>query len=188
MKTDKELRKIAKQIHEGAIFISTTNDEIYQCFPVLYVADPNQLPREIGAVYEFYEKAMPRMVNSKPMFFSANFLNVKEAQKVIFYVKEIQSLLSAFDDDDTEEEKIEVTEEEIEGMLQELLGQLIDQGAIKVVEEEEEEITEEEISTVFDSIKRGLEEAVEYEQGKIPAKTQKVSKRRKKTTIKKEKK
>lgn len=143
MRKERELKKIAKEIHEGQIFISTNQEEIYQCFPILYMAKEEDLPNDIGAVYEYYNKAMPRTVNSKPMFFSAGFLTATEAKKVIFYVKEIESLLEAFDlNEGEEDEEIEIPQEVMEEALKEMLTQLIEEGAITVVDQEEEKVEE----------------------------------------------
>jgi hypothetical protein len=97
LKTDKELRKLAKQVHSGEVFLSNKPDIIQMSFMVLMLADPSTLPEDIGSVYEFMREAAPRSINGYPIFFSAHFLSTAETQKVLQYVKEIEELLKEFE-------------------------------------------------------------------------------------------
>lgn len=219
MKSDKELRKIAKDIYNGLAYLSGDEKEIERAFPILLFAKESELPEDIGSLYEYYEKASPLGTESKPIFFSANFLTVKETQKIAFYLKEMSALTAAFDDEDEEEIQEPETEEDLDSVLDEMIAeiipQLVEQGVLvpdknneveldiaglkklltkcitgeideetlsKLVTEMIEEQNSEE-SNVVDSLMQGLEEAVQYEQGTLKARTNKVSK--KKTTTKK---
>lgn len=142
MKSDKELRQLAKDVYNRLVYLSADEEEIERAFPILLFAKESELPADIGSLYEYYTKASPIGTKSKPVFFSANFLTVKETRKIVFYLKEMEDLLDVLDDDDDNETKNQ--EEDIEKVLDEMVAevtsQLVEQGALTPDENGEVEI------------------------------------------------
>jgi hypothetical protein len=98
MKTDKELRQLAKRVVNREIFISNQSDVIQMSFLVLALAGPDQIPEDVGAVYEEMSKAGPRSINGYPCFFSCQFLTREETKLVVGYINEFEELMKAWED------------------------------------------------------------------------------------------
>jgi hypothetical protein len=97
--TEQELRKIAKDLYDGKIFTSNDPNVIQMSFMVLLFASEEQIPKDIGLIYEYMSEAAPRSINGNPMFFSARFLNNEETDKVKLYLNELKELLKEFEGD-----------------------------------------------------------------------------------------
>lgn len=96
MKTQKELKQLAKKVYDGEIFLSNDQNKIVQCFPIIYMLDSQSFGVEIGSLYEEMRHASPRSINGMPMFFSCNILTIDETKDVINYLKEIEELMKEF--------------------------------------------------------------------------------------------
>ena len=97
MKTDKELRQLARRIVQGEVFMANNPEIIQLSFMVLSLVDPKDLPDDIGSVYEEMSKAGPRSVNGYPCFFSCQILSVAETKLTINYIKEFEELMKTWD-------------------------------------------------------------------------------------------
>lgn len=101
VKTDKELKQLAKKLYSNQIFMAVSEEQMiaFQC--VLLLADPKDIPKDLGAVYaEYNNRDYPMSgmsVNGYPQFFGCSFLSIKERDKVIEYCKEMQELMEQFD-------------------------------------------------------------------------------------------
>jgi len=172
MKTDKELRKIAKDIYNNLIFFTTKQSTIKECFPILLFVDKFQIPHDIGSAYEYYDKASPRSINGKPMFFSINFLTSMETKKVVFYLKEMKELLAAFEDEEDEEETLDVGTSAIRG-LKEAVAHEKGEITAKTNKVKTQEMTEEELEeavqvVLMKLVERGDLEANEKGEVEVP--------------------
>ena len=100
MKSEEELKQIAKDIVNGQIFTSmqVSQESIPSVFMVLSFLDEEsvkKLSKDLGMIYEYYSKALPRGINGNPCFASACTLNKKETTKVITYVKKITDMMES---------------------------------------------------------------------------------------------
>lgn len=101
IKTDKELKQLAKKLYSNQIFMAVNDEQMiaFQC--VLLLADPKSIPEDLGAVYAEYNNHDYPMsgvcVNGYPQFFGCSFLSIKERDKVIEYYKEMQEFMGQFD-------------------------------------------------------------------------------------------
>lgn len=100
MKTDKELKQLAKQIINNEIYWAWNKEMIDMSFMcILALADPEQLPKDIGSVYAPWANAGPRSINGYPMFFEAAFLTVEETKTVAQYIKEYQEMMKNWEEE-----------------------------------------------------------------------------------------
>jgi len=72
--TDDEITALARDIVTNLVYISNRPEAIQNSFMIMMLASPDQIPPNIGAVYEYYAKAGPLAVNGMPTFFSAKFV------------------------------------------------------------------------------------------------------------------
>jgi hypothetical protein len=100
VKTDEQLKQLAKDIHSGLVF---TNNHLPQDEPMLLGAvfmplvmmnDEQQkdfTDKQPGMVYEYLDKAGPRSFNGFPMFMSFQFVTVDEYEKLRGFYEEIKA-------------------------------------------------------------------------------------------------
>jgi hypothetical protein len=192
MKSDKELRQLAKDVYNKLVYLSADEQEIERAFPILLFAKESELPGDLGSVYEYYNKASSMGTKIKPIFFSANFLTLKETRKVVFYLKEMEEIIDIFDDEDEETENQEDLDKVLDEMVAEIIPQLVEQGALIPDKNGEVEIDVNGLKELLKKCIAGeidedkLSELVTEmlakkeieEQPNVPAKARKVSRRR----------
>jgi len=100
MKTDDQLKQLAKDIHTGLVF---TNNHIppddpmalgIVFMPLVMMNDQQQKEfeeKQPGMVYEYLDKAGPRSMNGLPMFTSLQFITVDEYAKLRVFYDEIKA-------------------------------------------------------------------------------------------------
>jgi hypothetical protein len=54
------------------------------------------IPEDIGAIYEYMDRAGPRSINGMPMFTSCKFLTQAEYKEVCEYIQEIKKIRQSF--------------------------------------------------------------------------------------------
>jgi len=105
MRTDEELKQVAKDLWAGKIFsdrhIPSGSDPhiMLSVFMPLAFMDKktlNGMQREkINFIYEYYDKAGPRMINGMPMFFSCRILTKPETKKMFEYYNKFKEMADA---------------------------------------------------------------------------------------------
>jgi hypothetical protein len=94
------LRSLALDIVEGKVFgsweIRNPNTDLKLVFMVLLFCKNEDIPKDIGAIYEYMDRAGPRAINGMPTFFSCRFLTQAEFKEVCGYTQEIKSLRQSF--------------------------------------------------------------------------------------------
>ena|SRR5271157_157264 len=100
MKTDEQLKQLAKDIFTGLVF---TNNHIppddpmalgIVFMPLVMMNDEQQAEftaKQPGMVYEYLDKAGPREMNGLPMFTSLQFITVDEYEKLRVFYDEIKA-------------------------------------------------------------------------------------------------
>lgn len=101
-KSKESLTQLAKDITMNLVFTSdhihkTDSDILSMIFmPIILGAFSNyteEARKDIGMIYEYYDKAGPRSINGYPIFFSLQIMNVKDRQFVWEKVVKIQKAL-----------------------------------------------------------------------------------------------
>lgn len=89
-KTEEEIKKIAEDLYRGYIFTDRhveNKEDIPSVFMSLCMLDKEGIDKlknmDIGMIYEYIDKAMPRSINGMPIFFSFNILNKDDTKRVI---------------------------------------------------------------------------------------------------------
>lgn len=106
VKTDEELKEMAKDLHAGRIFTDRhlpEGEKASLVFMVLALMDSKQLDEfkknvdeeKIFMVYEYMEKAGPRTINGMPMFMSFQSLNKPDTEKMLEYFHKIEDAMKA---------------------------------------------------------------------------------------------
>lgn len=96
---DDVLAQVARDLVTGRIFTSfdCRPDDMAMVFmPIALGAFANATEeqiRDIGLIYEHYDKAGPRSCNGQPMFFSFRLLNVHDAAIVFDKAKRIDAAM-----------------------------------------------------------------------------------------------
>lgn len=104
MKLEEEyLSQLAKDIATGKVFCSYFIPEEQQqgilgvVFMPLFLGALKEYTEEeiknIGFIYEYYEKSMSRSINGYPIFYSCGFVNKEDAAKIFERVKKITEVL-----------------------------------------------------------------------------------------------
>jgi hypothetical protein len=103
MKTDKELKKIAKDIMDGLIFTSAGIPE--HTLPMVFMAlifikeeDRNAF-KDATLLYEYYSASGGRAVNGMPTFMSFRFLNKLEHERCHIFMKEYKKVTDEWSSD-----------------------------------------------------------------------------------------
>lgn len=100
MRTDAELKAIAEDLYKDNIFCDRhcqSPQDIGLVFMPLMFLSPKQakeLAANVGMVYEYRHKAMPRCINGLPTFLSMNYLDKKETEKVFGYYNAIRDAVA----------------------------------------------------------------------------------------------
>lgn len=91
-----ELKQLAKRAYQGEIFITNKQEAIECAFlTILVLAKPEQIPGDVGAIWEEYSKAGPRSINGYPTFMSCHFLTVEESRMFWEYLEKIGDAINA---------------------------------------------------------------------------------------------
>lgn len=100
MKSEKELKQIARDIYSGSIFTDRhvkNSIDIPRVFMLLSLLEKKQIKElknsDPGLIYEYIEKATPLAVNGYPSFLSFKTLSKKEYIKVKFYYEKIKKAI-----------------------------------------------------------------------------------------------
>ena len=96
---DKDLKKIALDIYTDKIFCSrqlrNPEKELSMVFIPLIFMDEEQRKKledyKPALMYEYYDKALPRVINGYPMFMSMHTLNEEESDKMWEYYEKIKT-------------------------------------------------------------------------------------------------
>lgn len=87
--TDEEVTKLARDLVQNRIFMSDqirSQEDVLMVFPVLGMLDEKQRKdlqdADVGAVYEYVDRALPRSINGYPMFMSLRWLSKENYQRV----------------------------------------------------------------------------------------------------------
>lgn len=101
MRTDEELKQIAKDCVDGKIFTSSMvkdNDSLSMVFmPLIFMNEEQSKEFEKAIPYmlfEYYDKAGPRSINGMPIFYSFQQLSKQECEKLQDYVNKIREGIS----------------------------------------------------------------------------------------------
>jgi hypothetical protein len=113
MRTDKELKQIAIDIHAGRIWtdrhcqnpdditrvfmplifaladVEKTEDKVEQLKRKVEKSKNRKLLEEAGMIFEYIDKAGPMAINGMPMFLSFHILNKEETVKVCKYYEKV---------------------------------------------------------------------------------------------------
>lgn len=103
MKSDKDLKQIAKDIYLGKIFtdrhISNKNMIASVFMPLIFLRTEtkngkNFIDSNPVLLYEYLDKAGPMAINDMPMFTSMQSLNKEEFDKMVSYYEKIEKTMS----------------------------------------------------------------------------------------------
>lgn len=100
-RTDEELKKLAIDIHKGAVFGSWAVEEsmLTMVFMALSLMDKSAIQdiQKYNPVhlYEYINKALPRGINGYPMFTSFSMLNKEEWATVRMYIEKLRAAEAA---------------------------------------------------------------------------------------------
>jgi len=94
------LRSLALDIVEGKVFgswsLRNPDTELHLVFMVLIFCKEGDIPEDVGAIYEYIDRAGPTAINGMPTFFSCGFLTQAEYKEVCEYVQEIRKIRNSF--------------------------------------------------------------------------------------------
>src|SRR5271168_5155168 len=99
MKTDDQLKQLAKDIHSGLVFTSNhlpmDNPALLGAvfMPLVMMNDQQQkdfTDKRPGMVYEYMDKAGPRSFDGYPMFMSLQFITIDDYEKLRVFYEEIK--------------------------------------------------------------------------------------------------
>ena len=94
------LRELALDIVEGKVFgswqLHNPERELSMVFMVLFFAKKEDLPSDIGAIYEYIDRASKQSINGMPIFYSCRFLTMQQYKDVCDYVKEAREYRKSF--------------------------------------------------------------------------------------------
>ena len=91
-----DLKKLAKDLVDGKVFLSSDPKEIQMCFMVLLFADSKDIPPDLAAVYEYYSEAGPMACNGKPMFMSARLLVKNDMDQLRLLVDQYKEMVNGW--------------------------------------------------------------------------------------------
>lgn len=94
------LRSLALDIVEGKVFgswaLRNLNTDLKLVFMALIFCKKEDIPEDIGAIYEYMDRAGPGTINGMPMFTSCRFLTQAEYNEVCEYIQEIKKIRQSF--------------------------------------------------------------------------------------------
>lgn len=91
MKTDKELKQLAKEVFDGTVYMAIDEYKLMISFP-LFITCGN-LPEDTVALYEDYSKAGPRSINGLPFFMSCRYLIKDEFEVFKEYYEQYKEIM-----------------------------------------------------------------------------------------------
>lgn len=98
--TTPNLRELALDIVEGKVLgswqLHNPEKELSMVFMVLLFAKKEDLPSDIGAIYEYIDRASKQSINGMPIFYSCRFLTTQQYKDVCDYVKEAREHKKSF--------------------------------------------------------------------------------------------
>lgn len=98
--TTPNLRSLALDIVEGKVFgswqLRNPEKELSMVFMVLLFAKKEDIPSDIGAVYEYMDCAGTGSINGNPVFYSCRFITTQQYKEVCDYVKEAREHRKSF--------------------------------------------------------------------------------------------
>lgn len=106
MKTDEELKQLAKDLYKGEIFTDRQiNDSrlLRSVFIPLSLFDEEQAAQfrttvengKVNLLYERINKAGPRSINGMPIFMSFQTLDTEETKKLFEYYQKIKEVIDS---------------------------------------------------------------------------------------------
>ena len=96
MKTEKELKKLAKDVYEGNVFIAVEKESLECAFGIMLAL--TTFPEDTVALFEDISKAGPRSINGYPTFFSCGYLNKYEWEIFINYFERYKELVKGWEE------------------------------------------------------------------------------------------
>jgi|EndMetStandDraft_8_1072994.scaffolds.fasta_scaffold750238_2 hypothetical protein len=97
MKTDEELKQVAQDLLDGRIFTDRHCKDLYELrssFLVIALMEPEAMKKmeedKINFIYEYYDKAAPRSVNGRPIFFSCHCLTEAESKRMFEFYEQMK--------------------------------------------------------------------------------------------------
>jgi hypothetical protein len=118
-RADAELRKLALDIMSGLVFGSwnlINQKDMPLVFMSLIFASKNQVPQDVGAVYEYYSEAGPRSINGYPIFTSCYFLTEAETDIVQLYCNELKKERNKFLNEESKTNTVRIEPEAATGI------------------------------------------------------------------------
>lgn len=105
-RTEEELENLAYKIVNDEIFITNDPDELKIAFGFILGMTTREFETHenwkrysstIGAVYEEYNKASPKMVNNVPVFFSANLVHKDDLEILLEIIDDYEEKIDELD-------------------------------------------------------------------------------------------
>ncbi|PGP20977.1 hypothetical protein COA01_15680 [Bacillus cereus] len=94
MRTEEELKELAKRVIKNEVFMASNEESISNAF-MLLVSLGAEFPPGTVALYEEYSKALPRSINGFPMFSSCGCLSKEEFDIFVEYYTKFNELLNS---------------------------------------------------------------------------------------------
>lgn len=91
-----DITDLARAVVQNRVYITNTEAGVasFELILSLALADaPESFIDEIGAIWEYLEKAAPRSINGLPMFFSCHFIAQDDLASFITQVGEFEAAL-----------------------------------------------------------------------------------------------
>ena len=98
MRSEQELKKLAKEVYENKIFLANTEEHMRLSFGIiLALLEKDKIPKDVVAFYEYYTEALPRGINGLPMFMSCGFL-IKDEWDIFYkYYQQYKELVESWE-------------------------------------------------------------------------------------------
>jgi hypothetical protein len=93
MKTEDELKELARQVIKNEVFVGTSKEEIEYAFMLLVTLGAN-FPDDTVALYGDYKDTMARGINGYPMFHTCGYLTKDEYAVFSSHWKRMHEALS----------------------------------------------------------------------------------------------
>lgn len=102
-KSDAELKQLAMDLYDGKIFcdrqVKNQSDLSMVFMPIVFGAFADKTEEEvndIGLIFEYMDKAMPRGINGMPCFGSCRILPKSETEKMFKFFEDYKALKESF--------------------------------------------------------------------------------------------
>jgi hypothetical protein len=96
--TTEEVHDLARRIVTNQVFITGDPDVVRMSFLVVALGG---CPENTALVYEEYTQASERSINGYPMFFSAKFVHVDDAEALVAEAKRLSDALAPLPAEET---------------------------------------------------------------------------------------